>query len=131
MKIRIYYEDTDYGKVVYYANYLKYMERGRTEYMRERNISLADFHEKGYIFAVADVHAKYRKPAKYNDLLDVITELIELTSITMLFKTTIYNQNNIKLVEGTAKLVCIDENSGKACKAPKEMMKILNKDLVS
>ena len=47
------------------------MERGRTEYMRERGVSLAEFHDKGYIFAVADVHVKYRKSARYNDLLDV------------------------------------------------------------
>lgn len=129
MKIRVYYEDTDCGNVVYYANYLKYMERGRTEYLRERGINLEDFHKQGYIFAVAEVYVKYRRPARYNDLLEAETKIIDLTSITITFETTFYNQKNELLVTGTAKMVCIEEKTNRACKVPKEMMEILQKEI--
>lgn len=122
MKIRVYYEDTDCGNVVYYANYLKYMERGRTEYMRERGIDLEEFHRKGYLFAVAEVNVKYRRSARYNDLLDMETKIIELTSVTMTFETTIYNERGELIVTGTAKMVCISAANGKSCRAPNEMI---------
>ena len=124
MKIRVYYEDTDCGNVVYYANYLKYMERGRTEYLRERGIELSSFHEQGYIFAVSEVNVKYRRSARYNDLLEMETVINDITSITLTFETTFYNQKNELLVTGSAKMVCIDANTGKACKIPREMGEI-------
>ena len=125
MKIRVYYEDTDFGGVVYYANYLKYMERGRTEYLRERGIELSNFHEQGYIFAVSEVNAKYRRSARYNDLLEMETKITEVTSITIIFKTTFYNQRNELLVTGSAKMVCVDAATGKASKIPKDMVELL------
>lgn len=125
MKIRVYYEDTDFGGVVYYANYLKYMERGRTEYLRERGIELSHFHEQGYLFAVSEVNAKYRRAARYNDLLEMETNITEVTSITIIFKTTFYNQRNELLVTGSAKMVCVDVSTGKASKIPKDMVELL------
>ena len=128
LKIRVYYEDTDCGNVVYYANYLKYMERGRTEYLRERNLELETYHQQGYIFAVADVNIKYRKSAVYNDLLELETKIMDITSVTLTFETRFYNQKNELLVVGTAKMVCIDAKTGRACKGPEDMMKILREE---
>lgn len=128
MKIRVYYEDTDCGNVVYYANYLKYMERGRTEYLRERGCDLQQYHEMGYIFAISEVNAKYRRSARYNDLLEVETKITEITSITITFESKVYNQKNELLMTGTAKMVCIDTKSGKACKSPSEMISKLEED---
>lgn len=128
MKIRVYYEDTDCGNVVYYANYLKYMERGRTEYLRELGHDLQSYHKQGYIFAVSEVNVKYRRSARYNDLLDVETRIIELSSVILTFETKIYNQKNELLISGTAKMVCIDSKTGKACKGPEKMMKKLRVD---
>ncbi len=122
MKIRIYYEDTDCGNVVYYANYLKYMERGRTEFLRERGFDLQQYHEQGYIFAVSEVNAKYRKSARYNDIIDLETKLIDKSSVTLTFESRAYNQKNELLMTGTAKMVCINAETGKACKGPEEMM---------
>lgn len=128
MKIRVYYEDTDCGNVVYYANYLKYMERGRTEYLRERGHDLHYFHEKGYIFAISEVNAKYRRSARYNDLLDVETKLVDKSSLTLTFESKVYNQKGELLMAGSAKMVCIDVKTGKACKGPEEMFGKLTLD---
>jgi acyl-CoA thioester hydrolase len=127
MHIRVYYEDTDCGNVVYYANYLKYMERGRTEYLRERGIELAAFHEKGYLFAVVEVHMKYRRPARYNDLLQVDSLLTDLSSLALTFDTTIRNQEGALLVRGQVKLVCIGPN-GKAGRIPFELAAALGEN---
>jgi acyl-CoA thioester hydrolase len=76
--VRIYYEDTDAGGVVYYANYLKYMERARTEWLRANGFelpALAD--EQGILFVVRSVEIEYLKPARFNDTLDVTLELTD------------------------------------------------------
>jgi len=122
MKIRVYYEDTDCGSVVYYANYLRFMERSRTEFLREKGIELDEFHKKGIIFAVTEVQVKYRQPARYNDLLEVESKLIEQSSSMLLFETKIYNQHDILLTVGIAKIVSVSTETGKACKLPEIMM---------
>ena len=72
--VRIYYDDTDCGGAVYYANYLKYFERGRTELLRELGISLAGYHANGTVFVVTSVEARYIAPLKYDDLVIVETK---------------------------------------------------------
>lgn len=127
MKIRVYYEDTDCGNVVYYANYLRYMERSRTEYLRERGIELKDFHKNGIIFAVSHVNVKYRQPARYNDLLSVESSITELASFAMTFETTICNEDGTLLNTGVVKVVCVSEENGKACKIPEEILDALKR----
>jgi tol-pal system-associated acyl-CoA thioesterase len=129
MKIRVYYEDTDCGNVVYYANYLRYMERSRTEYLRERGVNLADYHKQGYVFAVTDVTAKYRRPARYNDLIEVETKITEVTTIAIIFETSMYGEHQELLFTGTAKIVCIDAKTGRAAMGPKEMFEPLQKEI--
>ena len=125
--VRVYYEDTDCGNVVYYANYLRYMERSRTEYLRERGIELEQFHKKGVIFAVSQVNVKYRQPARYNDLLTVESTITELASFAMTFETTIHNESGILLNSGTVKVVCVSEETGRACKIPEEILEAIKK----
>ncbi len=124
MQIRVYYEDTDCGNVVYYANYLKYMERSRTEYLRERGIDLSQFHEMGLLFAVIEANVKYRRPARYNDLLEVESTIVEKTSITITFETKIFNQKGEHLVTGTVTLACIS-NEGKARRLPAQILQVM------
>jgi acyl-CoA thioester hydrolase len=126
MKIRVYYEDTDFGGVVYYANYLRYMERSRTELLRDRGIDLLQFHNNGYLFAVIEANVKYRKPAKYNDILTVESAVTDHTTITMTFETTIYNQAHERLVVGLVKLACMSAD-GKARRIPQEIISALEK----
>ena len=73
--MRVYYEDTDSGGVVYYANYLKFMERARTEWLRAHGFEQTELmREHGVIFVVRDVHISYLRPAVFNDLLQVSGE---------------------------------------------------------
>jgi len=121
MELRVYYEDTDCGNIVYYANYLKYMERGRTEYLRERGIDLAGYHHNGFLFAVTEANVKYKAPARYNDLLNVDSTIIELTPVTILFKTDISRAADKQLlVTGDVRVACITPE-GKAQRIPKEL----------
>lgn len=127
MQIRVYYEDTDSGNVVYYANYLKFMERDRTEFLRERGVDLGIWQNRGVLFAVVEVHVKYRKSARYNDLITIETELIKCTRAVLTFKHHIFNTEKELLVEGTATLVCIKAATLKACRIPDELLKCIGK----
>ncbi len=69
MEIKIYYEDTDCGGVVYYANYLKYMERGRTEFLAERGVSVKGLMDEGTIFVVTRAELDYKSSARYGDTI--------------------------------------------------------------
>ncbi|MCS5586757.1 MAG: YbgC/FadM family acyl-CoA thioesterase, partial [Gammaproteobacteria bacterium] len=76
ISVRVYYEDTDSGGVVYYANYLKFIERGRSEFLRDLGFEQDDLVETcNVIFAVRSINADYRLPAKFNDLLSVQTSI--------------------------------------------------------
>jgi acyl-CoA thioester hydrolase len=69
MNVRIYYEDTDSGGIVYHANYLKYFERGRTEFLRERGLSVKKLHDQGIIFPVTRMELDFRASAVHDDLI--------------------------------------------------------------
>ena len=77
--VRVYYEDTDAGRVVYYANYLRFMERARTEWLRSLGYEQNDLAERhGVIFVVRSTAIDYLKPARFNDILQVSVELIKV-----------------------------------------------------
>ena len=77
--VRVYYEDTDLAGIVYYANYLKFIERGRTEFVRARGIDQSELKaDQGIVFAVRRVEADYLRPAVFDDLLEVRTALVEV-----------------------------------------------------
>ncbi|MCL1946906.1 MAG: YbgC/FadM family acyl-CoA thioesterase [Chitinivibrionia bacterium] len=129
INVRIYYEDTDLSGVVYHSNYLKYMERGRTEYLRDHKIDLDDYHKEGVIFAVTEIKIQYRYPARYNDLLRVETELESVSSYQVAFRAEIFNQDGKCLSKGVAKVVAVDENTGNAIRLPEKFTKIADKIL--
>lgn len=79
ISLRVYYEDTDLAGIVYYANYLKFIERGRSEWVRDLGIDQARLKaEAGLVFAVRRVEADYLKPARFDDMLVVVTRLVSL-----------------------------------------------------
>src|SRR6266851_3904950 len=85
MKLRVYYEDTDAAGIVYYANYLKFAERGRTEMMRDLGFAHSSIRaETGIIFTVRRLAADYRSPARLDDALSVDTKIIEIAGATVL-----------------------------------------------
>lgn len=91
LPVRVYYEDTDHGGVVYYANYLKFMERCRTEFLRAQGLEQdALITDHDLIFAVKRVEADYIRPAVFNDLLFVTSQVIEKSRVKIVFKQQIY-----------------------------------------
>ncbi len=121
IKVRVYYEDTDFGGVVYYAKYLRYMEQGRTEFFREKGVNLAECQNDGFVFAVLDVHIKYKASATYDDLLDVETSLSDVRNASMTFDTKIYNQDAKLLITSETKVACMNER-GRATRIPDEIL---------
>jgi acyl-CoA thioester hydrolase len=122
-QVKIYYEDTDAGGVVYYANYLRYMERARTEFLSESGIDVAGYHNKGYLFAVINVDVQYKKPAVLGDIIDVTTEVREVTNVTITLRHKVFRENNL-LVEATVRLACITKD-GKPRRLPEAFTSFL------
>ena len=109
MEIRIYYEDTDCGGVVYYANYLKYFERARTQYLEDRGLSVAGLLNEGTQFLVVHAELDYRSPARYGETLTIATKLAAIGNASLTFSHVIRERTSHRVVvEGSAKLVTVD-----------------------
>ena len=109
MNIRIYYEDTDCGGVVYYANYLKYFERARTHYLEDRGFSVAELLDQGTEFRVTHTEVRYRSAAQYGEDLQIATQLSANRRISLTFSHVIRESTTHRLVvEGSATLVAVD-----------------------
>ena len=117
-KVKVYYEDTDAAGVVYYANYLRYMERARTEFLLEKGIDVAEHHNGGILFAVLRVEIDYKKPARLGVIIEVVTEVTETSRVTISLRQDIFKDDKL-LVEGAVRLACIDGN-GKPRRLPEE-----------
>jgi acyl-CoA thioester hydrolase len=111
LKIRIYYEDTDCGGVVYYANYLRYVERARTEFLESKGVSLKKLMAEGVYFVVAEAALKYLSPGRYGDILVIETTVDRVGPASIVFRHTISRDlSNEKLVEATVKLGCVGQD---------------------
>jgi acyl-CoA thioester hydrolase len=125
MDIRIYYEDTDCGGMVYYGNYLKYFERARTHYLEDRGLSVAELMKAGTIFVVVHAEVDYRSPARYGDRLTVETVVSDVTAASFTFSHVIRERESRRVVvEGSARLAATDGN-GKVNRLDKAMVGIL------
>lgn len=116
--IRIYYEDTDAGGVVYHSNFIKFAERGRTELLRFmgfENKSLRD--NQGVIFVVRHINADYLKPAFLDDLLNLQTIVTELKNTSLVMKQSIYRNDDL-IFTADVTVVCIDAGSLKPVRIP-------------
>lgn len=111
MEVRIYYEDTDCGGVVYYANYLRYFERARTHYLEERGLSVAGLMNEGTVFVVVHAEVDYRSPARYGDTLVIDTVISDLTPASFTFAHVVKEKGGGRvIVEGSARLAATDGN---------------------
>lgn len=125
MKLRIYYEDTDAGGVVYHARYLHYFERARTEFLREQGLSVRELHDMGSIFPVVRLEVEFRAPAVLDDLVRVETEVLVVgkTSFT-LGQQVVRDLDDKLLVEGRVTLVCVGPGM-KAKRLPSDLVQAL------
>jgi acyl-CoA thioester hydrolase len=109
LEIRIYYEDTDCGGVVYYGNYLRYFERARTEFLRHYGIEVADYASKETLFVVSEAQIKYLSSAHYNDILVIETELTKVTGVRLHFNHEVKEKSSKRLVvTGFTELACVN-----------------------
>ena len=117
LPIRVYYEDTDLAGIVYYANYLKFIERGRSEWLRALGIDqLAMKRESGQVFAVRRVEADYLRPATFDDLLDVTTALAQMTPARIIVDQAV-KRGQETLFTARVTIACLDAN-GRPARIP-------------
>ncbi len=125
MPLRIYYEDTDTAGVVYYAGYLRFLERGRTEWLRELGVAQCQLaQDTGLAFAVRSLNIEYLKAARLDDVLTVVTDLESLGRAQVMFEQRVEREGEL-LVEATVRVVCVNTKTMKACALPKEIKKLM------
>lgn len=108
---RVYYSDTDAAGVVYYANYLKYMEHTRGAWLLSFGFSLRDWHDKGICFAVSSAQLDYLKPARLLDELQITCEVLKIGKASLEIKHVVRNAQKHDLIycQGVIKLACVND----------------------
>lgn len=122
---RVYYEDTDTGGMIYYANYLKFFERARTDFLRALGISQSDLAKKeGLIFVVKKCTVEYISPAKLDDILEVSVVINNISAASILMEQEAKKSD---LISSRLKveIVCVNHISFKPKRIPKEILKLL------
>lgn len=137
--VRVYWEDTDAGGVVFYANYLKFMERARTEWLRALGIEQGPLQtEHGVLLVIVSAEANYRRPARYGDLLQVTCKVAESRRASLSFEQRIYRHDvggdvyrqevgGELLLEGAVKVGCIDATTFRPRALPEIIVRELEK----
>ncbi len=126
--VRVYYEDTDAGGVVYYANYLRFLERARTEWLRslgfEQDAMIA---ADGLLFAVRALHIDYLKPARFNELLQVSARVIQRGKASITMAQSIQRRvDALTLCTANVKLACLDAVSLRPKAMPDKLLACLD-----
>ena len=125
MTARVIYGDTDQAGVVYYANYLRWFEMGRTELLRDHGLTYRQLEEEGCILPVAELSCRYHASARYDDLLLIETEITANDRVSLTFTTRIRRQGEDKvLVEGTCRMVAVNKE-GKLSRLPDKLLNII------
>ena len=116
--VRVYYEDTDAGGVVYYANYLRYMERARTEWLSSLGFDVASFERlQGVVFVVHRVEIDYRLPARLGDGVDATLTLVELSRARMVVRQDVRRAGAV-LTAARVTLACLDRATFRPTRIP-------------
>lgn len=121
--VRVYWEDTDGGGIVYHSNYLKYLERARTEWLRQRGCSQTQLAaDPGIVFTVATLSLQYRRPARLDDLLTVVCAPVLLGAASLTFEQQILREGAGSepevLVSASVKVACVNARSLKPQRLP-------------
>ncbi|WP_299826726.1 tol-pal system-associated acyl-CoA thioesterase [uncultured Roseobacter sp.] len=118
-RIRVYYEDTDMAGIVYHANYLRYIERARSDWVRDIGIDQLAMKTKGVVFAVRRIEADYLQSARFDDTLEVETTLIHLTPARMVMRQKVRRDDDL-LFAADVTIACIGAG-GKPTRLPAEL----------
>lgn len=126
---RVYYEDTDAGGVVYYANYLKFYERARSEFLRSLGYEQDELLTRNIVFVVRHVDADYRAPAYFNEMLEVTTQVHVLKKASLIFEQQVLtqrDQHQVLLNRALIKVACVDTRAFRACVIPADIYEKLS-----
>ena len=129
IRVRVYYEDTDAGGIVYHATYLRWMERARTDWLRalgERHDELAE--RAGVQFVVSEIDIRYRRPARLDDLLDVDLEVVEVrrASLRLVQRTRAAGSPDaVPNTDATVRVAVMDRRSGRPAAMPRRLLDTL------
>lgn len=124
LPIRVYIEDTDAGGIVFYVNYLKYMERARTELMRSIGIDKAAVFDDALMFVVHDTSVKYKQPAILDDELIVTAALSKVSKVALSFSQQVLRAGEL-ICRGEIKVACANSETKKLAQIPPEYLKKL------
>lgn len=126
IQVRVRYSETDQMSVVYHGNYVPYFEMGRVEWLRNKGISYKSLEENGIALPIVSMTINYKKPARYDDLLTVITKFKGQSSVKVEFDCEIRNENDELLTTAHFLLVFVDVKLGKAIQPPQYLLDIMN-----
>jgi acyl-CoA thioester hydrolase len=122
--VRVYYEDTDSGGVVYYANYLRFLERARTEWLRARGFEQTGLaQEHGVVFVVTALSIEYRRPARFDDMLAVTVEPAELGASRIVLLQRILREAD-EIVAASVRLACVNTVTLKPARIPRSLSEL-------
>ncbi len=107
IQIRVRYAETDRMGLLHHANYLVYFEQGRTELLRSLGLSYRDLEDQGYLLVLTKLEVRYRRPARYDDLLTLRTQVVKTTAVRIDHKYELFCEGTL-LTEGTSTLACVD-----------------------
>jgi len=116
--LRVRYAETDQMGYVYYGNYAAFYEVARTEMLRSTGISYKELEEMGVMLPVMELYCKYIRPARYDDLIRIVTYIREKPLVRIKFEYEIFNAGGILLNTGSSQLVFVDRVTNRPCKAP-------------
>ncbi len=129
LPIRVYIEDTDAGGIVYYVNYLKYMERARTEFMRSYGFDKPAILDDGKLFVVHSAEVSYRQPALLDDQLTVTASISKLARSYLVFEQRV-ERNGEPICTGSIKVACVRQHSMKPAAMPGIIVDALTRDSI-
>jgi len=124
VELRVYIEDTDAGGIVYYVNYLKFMERARTEMMRSFGFGRDYIFNHDLMFVVRDVAVHYRQPARLDDQLTATARIVELRGASMRMRQRVLRGGE-ELAAGEVMIACVDRTGVKPRRLPRDMADVL------
>lgn len=122
IELRVRYGETDQMGVVYHGNYAQYFEVGRVEWLRKFGVSYKQMEENGIMLPVISLSVKYKKSARYDDLIKVKTKLVKIPSATIEFDYEILNEKNELLATGNTSLVFMDINRNRPTRCPQYIL---------
>jgi acyl-CoA thioester hydrolase len=125
IQVRVRYSETDQMSVVYHGNYVPYFEMGRVEWLRDKGISYKYLEEFGIALPIVSMTINYKKPARYDDLLTVVTKFKSQSSVKIEFDCEIRNENSELLTTAYFLLVFVDINLGKPIAPPQFVLDVL------